>query len=74
MELPVSVPGDQLRQMIDGKLIAMEKEPRNVQVLMMEAESGEESLSLQDEGGVFAEVAIGSVPGAVVTDEIEVRG
>ena len=40
MELPVSVPRDQLRQMVDGKLIAMEKEPRNVQVLITEAEPG----------------------------------
>ena len=71
MELPVSVPGDQLRQMVDGKLIAMEKEPRNVQVLITEAESGEESLALQDEGGVFVEVAAAAVPEAAARNESE---
>ena len=58
MSLPVSgIAGEQMRQMIDGKLMAMEREPRNVQVLITEAESGE-ALTLQDEGGVFVEATL----------------
>ena len=53
MSLPVSgIAGEQMRQMIDGKLMAMEREPGNVQVLITEAESGE-ALALQDKGGVL---------------------
>ena len=52
MSLPVSrIAGEQMRQMIYGKLMAMEREPRNVQVLITEGEA----LALQDEGGVFVE-------------------
>ena len=55
MSLPVSVPGTELRQLIDGKLIGMGKEPRNVQVVIVETESGVERLSLQDEEGIFVD-------------------
>ena len=48
MELPVSVSGEQFRQLIEGKIIGMGKEPRNVQVLIKEVESGDEHLFLQD--------------------------
>ena len=71
MELPVSVPGDQLRQMVDGKLIAMVKEPRNVQVLITEVGSEEESLALQDVGRGFVEVSASSIPGAMVRSELD---
>ena len=53
MSLPVNVPGTELRQLIDGKLIGMGKEPRNVQVVIVETESGLERLSLQ--GGIFVD-------------------
>ena len=55
MSLPVNVPGTELRQLIDGKLIGMGKEPRNVQVVIVETESGVERLSLRDEGGIFVD-------------------
>ena len=53
MALPTNVPPDQLRQLIEGKLIAMGKEPRNVQVLVTEGETGEERPDLMDGDGVF---------------------
>ena len=56
MDLPVSVTGEELRQLIDGKLIATGKEHKNVQVLVSVSEAGEESLALQDQAGVFVEV------------------
>ena len=68
MELPVSIPRDQLRQMVDGKLIAMEKEPKIVQVLIAEEGSGKESLALQDVGRVFV---ASSILGATVSSELE---
>ena len=40
------------------KLIATGREPKSVQVLISMSECGEESLGLQDEAGVFVEVAI----------------
>ena len=49
MSLPVNVPRDELRQLIDGMLIATGREPKNVQVLIGVSEFGEESLSLQDD-------------------------
>ncbi len=41
--------------MIDGKLEEMEREPRNVQVVLVELEQGT-VISLRDEGDVFLEV------------------
>ena len=52
MTLPTAVPAEQLRQLIDGKLIAMGKEPMNVQVVVTGAAG---TPALQDEGGVFVE-------------------
>jgi len=44
--------GDELRQMVDGRLTEMGKQPRNVQVII----SWVERLSLRDDNGVFLEV------------------
>ena len=49
--------------MIDGKLGEMEKEPRNVQVVISEAEHGAERLSLWDDDGWFLDVDPGSPDG-----------
>ena len=56
LSLPTSASGDELRLMIDGKLGEMEKEPRNVQVVISEAERGAERLSLWDDDGSFLDV------------------
>lgn len=50
MSLPADAPAERLRQLIEGRLIAMGKEPMNVQVLVTGAA---ETPALQDEGGVF---------------------
>ena len=73
MGLPVSVTGDELRQLIKGKLIATGREPKSVQVLISMSESGEESLGLQDEAGVFVEVAAEAeaAAGAVIDGQID---
>ena len=56
LSIPTSASGDELRQLIDGKLEGMEREPRNVQVVISEAEHGAERLSLWDDDGAFLEV------------------
>jgi len=52
LEVHTTARGDELRQMVDGKLTEMGKEPRNVQVII----SGAERLLLRDDNGVFLEV------------------
>ena len=54
LSLPTDAPAEQLRQLIEGKLITMGKEPMNVQVLVTGAA---ETPALQDEGGVFLTAA-----------------
>ena len=56
LSIPTSASGDELRQLIDGKLEGMEREPRNVQVVILEAEHGAERLSLWDDDGAFLEI------------------
>ena len=56
LSLPTSTSGDELRQMIDGKLEELEKEPRNVTVVITEAECGAERLALWDDDGSFLDV------------------
>ena len=63
LSLPTSASGDELRLMIDGKLGEMEKEPRNVQVVIAKAEHGAERLSLWDDDGSFLDVDPGSPDG-----------
>ena len=46
LSIPTSASGNELCQLIDGKLEGMETEPRNVQVVILEAEHGAEHLSL----------------------------
>lgn len=60
MSLPVNVTGNELWQLIDGKLIATGRELKSVHVLISMSESGEESMVLQDETGVFVEVSVQS--------------
>ena len=71
MGLPVSVTGNELRQLIEGKLIATGREPKSVQVLIGMSESGEESLGLQDEAGVFVEVEAEAAAGAIIEEQID---
>ena len=49
MGVPTEVATDEVRQMIEGKLAEDEREPRNVEVVMM----GEASLALWDDNGEF---------------------
>ena len=62
LELPTSASAEDLRQMVDGKLVAMEREPREVQVVLAtsSAEPGAtaDSLLLQDGESVFLTVAL----------------
>ena len=52
LEVHTTARGDELHQMVDGKLTEMGKEPRNVQVIIL----GVEHLSLRDDYGIFLEV------------------
>jgi hypothetical protein len=69
MSLPTSAPADELRQLIDGKLIAMGKEPRNVQVLVMGTERGGEHPALQDEDGIFVDATEGGAAGVPTAED-----
>ena len=48
--------GDELRQIVDGKLAKLGREPQNVQVLILELEKGLEQLSFKDDSEVFLEI------------------
>jgi len=52
LEVHTTARGDELHQMVEGKLTEMGKEPRNVQVII----SGAKRLSLRDDNGIFLEV------------------
>ena len=67
LELPTSASAEDLRQMLDGKLVTMEREPREVQVVLaaLELEAAADTLLLQDEEGVFLTVAL--------TQDVETR-
>ena len=60
--LPTSASAEDLRQMVDGKLKEMEREPREVQVVLASSsgESGAatDALLLQDREGVFMTVVL----------------
>ena len=61
--LPTSASAEETRQIIDGKLSEMGREPRNVQVVIAEPEvGGAECLWLQDETGVFLRAELDSEP------------
>ena len=49
MGVPTEAATDEIRQMIEGKLAESEREPRNIQVVVI----GESSLALWDENGEF---------------------
>ena len=57
MTLPTTGSADEIRQMIEGRLADMGRNPRHVQVLVPEDESA--PLQLQDADGVFLDVAPG---------------
>lgn len=67
MELPTKASPANLRQMVEGKLIASGREPQNVQVRVIEREDGL-LLELQDMSGVFLE-AQPVVPEFVETED-----
>lgn len=52
MEVPASASTDDTRQMLEGKLLELGKEPLNVQVVVSE----EGNIVLRDDEGVFHEV------------------
>ena len=54
MELPTEAVGDEVRQMIEGRLIAQGREPRNVQVVL--GATPTEAFCLQDAEGTFLNV------------------
>ena len=56
MGLPISGSLDSVRQLIDGKLEELGRDPRNVQVILQEHGSQGTHISLQDEEGVFLRV------------------
>ena len=75
LDIPTGASGDELRQLIDGKLGDMGHDPRNTQALLQEAENGV-SVSLQDVDGVFLTVEPLNVelPGPRDTPEDPVEG
>ena len=56
MFLPTSGSADKVRQMIEGRLTEMDKEPRHVQVFVLETEEGGVHLQLTDADGLFLDV------------------
>ena len=54
MELPTEAVGDEVRQMIEGRLIAQGREPHNVQVVL--GATPTEAFCLQDAEGTFLNV------------------
>ena len=59
--LPTRAATEELRQLIEGKLADMGREPKNVQVILKEPEEGTEEemfLFLVDADGVFAETVL----------------
>ena len=58
LELPIKAPSNDLRVMVEEKLIirAMDRDPLNTQVVVHLQEEGTENLSLQDEEGQFLHV------------------
>ena len=61
LDIPTSASNEKLRHMIEGKLLEQEREPRDVQVVIMAAETEGTGASpgrilLQDEDGVFLDV------------------
>ena len=51
--LPTGMATEELRQLVDGKLLGMEHEPRSVQLVVQETTKIELRLLLVDESGVF---------------------
>ncbi len=58
LDLPTSASADETRQLVEGKLEGLNKEPRNVQVIIQEVDDGSASLYLTDEDGVFCRATI----------------
>ena len=61
LEILTSTSNEELRQIIEGKLLEQEREPRDVQVVIMAAETEEtgassERILFQDKDGVFLDV------------------
>ena len=55
LEIPTAGSAEEIRQLIEGKLGEMERDPKNIQVLIQEGEHGVR-VCLQDADGVFLEV------------------
>ncbi len=53
--LPTDMSAEELRQQVEGKLLDLKREPRNVQVVIREKTRVELCLLLVDEAGVFAQ-------------------
>ena len=55
MGLPTSASLEDTRQILEGKIGEMEREPRNVQVVLQDVEGGMH-ITLQDADGIFLEI------------------
>ena len=71
LELPTSSSTEELRQLIDGKLMEQEREPRNVQVVVQESSRTEIRLFLMDESGPFQQSATHTQTGLQIREETE---
>ena len=55
MGLPTSASLEDTRQMLEGKIGEMEREPRNMQVVLQDVEGGVH-ITLRDADGIFLEI------------------
>ena len=55
LELPVATSNANLQIMVEEKLRGLERDPKNVQLVVKETSDGSQCLELQDESGPFLE-------------------
>lgn len=56
LDVPATASPEEVRQLIEGKLAELGRDPRNVQVILRQVDQGTQ-VGLQDNEGVFLEVA-----------------
>ena len=56
MSLPTSGSADEVRQVVEGQLTEMDKEPRNVQVLVLQTDEGGIRIQLMDVDSPFLDI------------------
>ena len=62
LDVPTTAAGDEIRQMVEGKLVDKGREPRNAQVVLRGA-TPQSAFALQDEEGEFLIVEAGESGG-----------